>query len=96
MASAATGGTNDEHVVIAFPEPGTYTVRFIDYDQVDDAAPDDWTANLSFEGPTPAVPGVTESWTLTCTRADGAATTPQQVEVARGGKADVGQVCAAR
>jgi hypothetical protein len=96
VASAATGGTHDEHVVIGFPEPGTYTVRFIDYDQVDYAPPDDWTANLSFEGPTPAVPGVTESWTLTCTRADGAATTPQQVEVGRGGKADVGQVCAAR
>jgi hypothetical protein len=94
VASAATGGTNSERVTIGFPEPGTYTVRFINYDQVDGApAPDDWTATLSYAAPAPAVPGVTEAWTLSCARADGKPTEPVQVEVARGEKADVGEAC---
>jgi hypothetical protein len=36
----------------------------------------------------------TEAWTLTCTRPDGAPTTPRRVEVARGATADVGEACA--
>ena len=66
MASAATGGTNSERALIALPEPGTYTIRFVNYDQVDGAPVDDWTGSVSFAPPSPAVPGVTERWTLTC------------------------------
>ena len=73
IASAATGGTNSERATMLLPEPGTYTVRFVNYDQVDGAPVDDWTGSVSFAAPTPAVPGTTEAWTLTCTRPDGAA-----------------------
>jgi hypothetical protein len=95
VASAATGGTNSEPAIIALPDPGTYTIRFVNYDQVDGAPVDDWTGSVSFAAPTPAVAGTTESWTLTCTRADGAPTAPVEVEVARGEKADVGEACRA-
>jgi hypothetical protein len=94
VASAATGGTNSERATMLLPDPGTYTVRFVNYDQVDGAPVDDWTGSVSFAAPTPAVPGTTEAWTLTCTRPDGQPTTPQQVEVARGATADVGDACA--
>jgi hypothetical protein len=60
VASAATGGTNSERVTMGLPEPGTYTIRFVNYDQVDDANPDDWTGAVSFTAPTPAVAGVAE------------------------------------
>jgi hypothetical protein len=93
VASAATGGTNSERATMLLPDPGTYTVRFVNYDQVDGAPVDDWTGSVSFAAPTPAVPGTTEAWTLTCTRPDGQPTTPQQVEVARGATADVGDAC---
>jgi hypothetical protein len=93
VASAATGGRNAERVTIGLPEPGEYTVRFQNYDQVDGAPVDDWTATVTFGPPMPAVPGTTEAWTLTCTRPDGAATAPVQVEVARGERADAGDVC---
>ena len=69
-------------------------MRFVNYDQVDGAPVDDWTGSVTFAAPTPAVPGTTEAWTLTCTRSDGQPTTPQQVEVARGATADVGDACA--
>ena len=94
IASAATGGTNSERATMLLPDPGTYTVRFVNYDQVDGAPADDWTGSVTFAAPTPAVPGTTEAWTLTCTRPDGQPTTPQQVEVARGATADVGDACA--
>ena len=94
VASAATGGTNSERATMLLPDPGTYTVRFVNYDQVDGAPADDWTGSVTFAAPTPAVPGTTEAWTLTCTRPDGQPTTPQQVEVARGATADVGDACA--
>jgi len=93
VASAATGGTNSERALIALPEPGTYTIRFVNYDQVDGGPVDDWTGSVSFAPPTPAVPGVTEQWTLTCERPDGEPTAPVQVEVARGETADVGRAC---
>jgi hypothetical protein len=94
VASAATGGRNAERVTIGLPEPGTYTIRFVNYAQVEGAPVDDWTGSVSFAAPNQPVPGVTEAWTLTCTRPDGAATTPQQVTVARGETADVGEACA--
>ena len=94
IASAATGGTNSERATMLLPDPGTYTVRFVNYDQVDGAPVDDWTGSVTFAAPTPAVPGTTEAWTLTCTRPDGQPTTPQQVEVGRGATADVGDACA--
>ena len=93
VASAATGGKNSERAIIGLPDPGTYTIRFVSYNQVDGAPPDDWTGSVSFTAPTPAVPGVTEQWTLTCTRPDGSAAPPVQVEVARGETADVGRLC---
>ena len=37
VASAATGGTNSERATMLLPDPGTYTVRFVNYDQVDGA-----------------------------------------------------------
>ena len=57
VASAATGGTNSERAIIALPDPGTYTIRFVNYDQVDGAPVDDWTGAVSFAAPTPAVAG---------------------------------------
>jgi hypothetical protein len=94
VGSSAQGNTREENATILFPEPGEYTVRVFNYDQVDGAPVDDWTnGRITFGPPTPPVPGVKESWTLTCERPDGSATRPQQVEVDRGERVDVGNAC---
>jgi len=94
VGASARGNTNREDATILFPEPGEYTVRVFNYDQVDGAPVDDWSnGRVTFGPPTPPVPGVKESWTLTCERPDGAPTAPQQVEVDRGERVDVGNAC---
>ena len=94
VGASARGNTRDENATILFPEPGQYTVRVFNYDQIDGAPVDDWTnGRITFGPPTPPVAGVKESWTLTCQRPDGAATRSQQVEVDRGERVDVGDAC---
>jgi hypothetical protein len=93
IASAATGGRNAERATIALPEPGTYTLRFVNYEQVEGAPVDDWSGSVSFGPPSPAVAGVTEAWTLTCSRPDAAGVAPRSVTIARGEQADLGEAC---
>jgi hypothetical protein len=96
VASSAQGGTNREDATILFPDPGEYTVRVFNYDQVDGAPVDDWSGGrITFGSPTPPVEGVKESWTLTCQRPDGRPTESRQVEVDRGERVDVGNACRA-
>jgi hypothetical protein len=42
------------------------------------------------------VPGVTESWTLTCERPNGSIAAVRQVDVGRGQSVDVGDFCRSR
>ena len=63
------------------------------YDQVDGQPYDDWTGSVSFAGPRPTTLGERESWTLTCTRADGTQGPAVAVEVDRGERREVGNVC---
>jgi murein tripeptide amidase MpaA len=96
VASSASFGDTDEDAVLLFPEPGSYTARVVNYDQVDGNPADDWSGGeVRFASPQPAEPGITQAYTLTCERADGRATTPQQVEVDRGERTFVRNACRA-
>ena len=97
VASSASFGDTTEDAVLLFPEAGQYTVRVINYDQVDGAPYDDWSGGeVTFAPPTPPVAGTTETWTLTCERPDGAATNPVQVRVARGERVQIDRPCRRR
>jgi hypothetical protein len=94
VASSASGATREENATILFPDPGRYTVRVVNYDQASDTAVDDWRGGrVEFAQPTPPVPGVKESWTLSCRRPDGRPTASRQVQVDRGERVDVGAAC---
>jgi Ca2+-binding RTX toxin-like protein len=61
-------------------EPGQYVVRVINYAA---PVPDDYTVNVSFEGPEEFVPATTETWKFTCTFA-GETRVTQEILIARG------------
>ena len=68
--AAGPPGTTEDAVLID-PPPGEYRAVLVAYDQVDGQPYDDWTGSVSFAGRPPTTLGERESWTLTCTRADG-------------------------
>ena len=83
-----------EDAVLVDPPPGEYRAVLVAYDQVDGQPYDDWTGSVRFAGPRPTTIGERESWTLTCTRADGTQGPAVAVEVDRGEEREVGNVCA--
>ena len=91
--SAAFGDTTEDATLFD-PPPGQYTVHVVNYDQVQ-SPPDDWfNGNVTFQSPTPRVEtGVRESWTLTCTGADGNVKATRQVTVDRAQRVQVGNAC---
>ena len=93
VSQAASFGRNYEEAGLLDPPPGTYRAILINYDQLDGQPFDDWTGGISFLPPTPAVPGTTEAWTLTCERPGVGTASVRQVTVARGQRVDVGRLC---
>jgi hypothetical protein len=96
VTQAASFGDNFEEAKLLDPPPGNYRAVVINYDQVDGSPFDDWTGGVTFTAPTPAVPGTTEAWTLTCQRPGRSGVSAQQVTVARGETVDLGQVCSTK
>lgn len=97
IAQSASFGNDFEEAILIDPPPGRYRAIIVNYDQVDGQAFDDWTnGGVTFASPTPAVPGVTESWTLTCERPNGSVASVRQVTVGRGESVDVGDICRTR
>ena len=68
----------------------------VNYDQVDGQPYDDWgNGRVDFASPSPRTEtGVKEAWTMTCSRADGKATSPLEVIVDRGQRFDASAACA--
>ena len=91
--SAAFGDTTEDATLFD-PPPGEYTAHMVNYDQVQ-SPPDDWfNGNVTFRSPTPRLDtGIKESWTLTCTGADGKVKATRQVTVDRGQRVQVGNAC---
>jgi hypothetical protein len=97
VSQAATFGTNYEEAVMVEPAPGAYRAVIINYDQVDGAPFDDWSnGTVTAASPKPPIAGVTESYTLTCERANGSIAAVRQVIVGRGQSIDVGDFCRRR
>jgi murein tripeptide amidase MpaA len=97
VGQSASGGTNVEDAVLIDPPPGAYRAIIVNYAQVAGQPVDDWTSpGVTFKGPRPPVPGVTEAWTLTCERPGGSIAAVRQVIVGRGQNVDVGDVCRQR
>jgi hypothetical protein len=94
LAQSAQGGTNFEEAVLIDPPAGQYRAILVNFAQVPGAPFDDWTSpGITFAGPAPAVPGVTEAWTLTCERPNGSVVAARDLTVARGQTVDVGNLC---
>jgi hypothetical protein len=94
LAQSAQGGTNFEEAVLIDPPAGQYRAILVNFAQVPGAPFDDWTSpGITFAGPAPAVPGVTEAWTLTCERPNGSVVAARDLTVARGQTVDVGKLC---
>ena len=95
VTQSASFGDTDEDATLFDPPPGQYKLVVVNYDQVMHT-PDDWfNGNVSFRSPTPRVEtGTKESWTLTCTNAEGRVEATRQVIVDRGARANVGNACA--
>ena len=92
VAGSASGGSTQENAVYIDPEPGAYVLRVINWDSPASGTPD-WSGNVSFQSPTPAVAGTTEAYDLTCTSPKGGVTDSRQVFVARGERYDLGKAC---
>ena len=97
VAQSAAFGDTTEDAVLFDPPAGTYTAVIVNYDQVDGAAYDDWSnGSVTFQSPKPRVEtGIKEAWTLTCEPPGGTSGRRMEVIVDRGGRADVGDACAA-
>jgi hypothetical protein len=95
VAQSAAFGDANEDAVLLDPPPGEYTAIVVNYDQAGrpEAEWDDWTGEVQFRAPDPAVDGIKEAWTLTCTRPDGSLRSTRQVIVDRGQRVRVGPVC---
>jgi hypothetical protein len=94
VTSSAAGGTNSERAVMFDPPPGEYTAVMVNYDQVDPANPDDWSAGrVEFASPVPPTYGPKEAYTLTCTDRIGRLVGLTDVYADRGQTVDVGEIC---
>ncbi|WP_158891068.1 M14 family metallopeptidase [Amycolatopsis anabasis] len=94
VSQSANGGTNSERAVLFDPPAGDYTAVIVNYDQVDPARPDDWTAGrVEFASPLPTTYGPKEAYTLTCTDRAGRLVGLTDVYADRGQTVDVGEVC---
>jgi hypothetical protein len=93
LAVSGLGDTNAERIVYRDPQPGTdWRILMLNYSQT--APPsEDWTARVSFQGPTQDQQGTKEAWTLSCFQPNGKLHSLEQVQVARGERADVGKTC---
>ena len=91
VGQSAAFGDNTEDALISEPQPGTYDAYIVNYDQISRKL-DDWSGEVRFAGPAPAVAGTTETWSLTC-RTPGGATASTDVLVQRGESLDLGAVC---
>jgi hypothetical protein len=94
VSQSASFGNSYEDAVLIDPTPGTYRAIIVNYDQIDGQPYDDWTSGtVTFKGPSPAIPGVKEAWTLTCERPGGSIATVRSIVVDRGQTLDLGNVC---
>ncbi|MDE9367019.1 M14 family zinc carboxypeptidase [Luteipulveratus sp. YIM 133132] len=92
LAAQAATAANPEAATLIDPVPGTYTVVAVNYDG--GTTTTDWTGAVSFSSPTPGTySGLKESWTLTCSAANGKVLKSQMVTVDRGQTANVGDPC---
>ena len=94
VTQSASFGDTTEDAVLVDPPPGQYTAHVVNYDQVDGAPFDDWSAGeVQFRSPTPRVVNGKEAWMLTCEDEDGHVRGTRRVVVDRGQRVDVGRVC---
>ncbi len=91
VSQSAAFGDTTEDALVATPAPGTYVAYIVNYDQVSRKL-DDWSGEVRFSGPAPAVVGTTESWSFTC-RTSGGATMSRDVVIRRGESLDLGAAC---
>lgn len=96
VAQSASFGDNTEDAVMFDPPAGTYKAVIVNYDQVDGQAYDDWgNGSVTFQSPIPRnETGITEAWTFTCDPPDGPPSSPTEITVERGGRANVEDACA--
>ena len=88
-----SGATLANPEVIKIPDPvaGTYTVEAENYGA--GSVDDDWSGEVTFQGPDPAqVTGVEEAWQVTCLRR-GRVLASHEVVVDRGELVSVGRAC---
>ena len=97
VAQSAAFGDTTEDAVLIDPPAGRYTAVVVNYDQIDGQPYDDWSdGRVDFESPRPRVENPEkEAWTFTCRRPDGQSGAPREVVVDRGGRAELGDACAA-
>ncbi|MBA2631046.1 MAG: peptidase M14 [Thermoleophilaceae bacterium] len=94
VTQSASFGDTTEDAVLVDPPPGQYTAYAVNYDQVDGAPVDDWTAGeVQFRSPTPRFEGPKEAWILSCEDKRGRLRASRQVIVDRGDRVNVGDVC---
>jgi hypothetical protein len=94
VTSSASFGDTDEDAVLFDPPPGQYTAHVVNFDQIDGAPFDDWTGgSVTFDSPTPLVPGVKEAWTLSCEDEEGRQRATRNLVVDRCDRVNVGRVC---
>jgi hypothetical protein len=81
VGTFAQGPSDSEETQIVEPNltPGKYVVRVVNF-----AATESYEGTVTFEGPDAFTPATTESWTLTCERADGTVLSSQAVTIGRG------------
>jgi hypothetical protein len=97
VSQSASGGTNSERATLFDPPPGDYTAVMVNFDQVDPATPDDWSAGrVDFSSPLPTTYGPKEAYTLTCSDKLGRLVGLTDVYADRGQTVDVGEVCSTR
>ncbi|GIJ46259.1 peptidase M14 [Virgisporangium aliadipatigenens] len=90
---AIADGTRVGVITMIHPAPGTYRAVIANRARVAGAPFDDWRGGVTFGGPTPSTPGVTESWTMTCRDRGGAVVAARQVVVSRGQSVELGDAC---
>jgi hypothetical protein len=92
LVAQAASLANPETVSIPDPVAGTYTLVADNYEA--GSVDDDWSGEVTFEGPDPATyTGIKEAWILTCRTKTGRLLASQEVIVDRGEQFNAGNVC---